>query len=114
MDLNKILNDSLDISISDNEQLMEGIIDDLLDVIPEDEREFNGSQWAEYEQKIVNIVRRIASLSVLSSIHALKTIEYENLKEKELSLTNSLKEKSHHLNLVKKQHSDEPDNSDEV
>ena len=112
MEIDKIINNSLNITFSENKSLLEEIIDDLLDVMPEDERLFNASQQTEQEQKIINIVQRIASLSVLSSIHASKTMEYEHLKKKEASLTNSSKEKSSRLTLIKNQHSSEQNDQD--
>jgi len=106
MDIDKIINDSLNSIFSSNTNLLEDAKEDLLDIIPEDERTFTSEQWAEHEQKIINIIKRVTSLSVFSTVVALKMIE-----EEEKSLPNSSNGQTSHLTLLKDQHSDDNEES---
>ncbi|MGB3161538.1 MAG: hypothetical protein WBA84_09860 [Carnobacterium sp.] len=90
MNLNNIINDSLKSVLEDSEELIEEIIDDLLDVMPEDDRTYKSDEWLKQEQKIVNIITRICGMSVSASILAFREIENNSLKERVNSLETQL------------------------
>ena len=106
MDLNKIISDSLKSVFEDSEELLEGIIDDLLDVMPEDNRSYTDDEWHQQEQKIVNIVTRICGMSVSASIIAFRQIENNALKERIDTLESKLNG-TPNLKLLKKEEESE-------
>lgn len=107
MDLNKVINNSLSIIFSDNENILENIIDDLMDVMPEDDRTFTDKEFNEYQQKIVDIVKNITALSVLSTMHATKSVELEEFNE----LKKEHSKLTERLTVLENRNSSQPDDT---
>lgn len=100
----KVVNETILNIMNSDPEIVGEIADELFEVMPEDDRKFDDSEFNEYMEHVAKLVHKIVSISVSASYllpSSLKVSELEEEDEKLQKRISELENKEPHLKVLK-------------